>query len=243
VLFSYAKIAVLVFVGDKHKDNIRGLNRDTKCFERMAYTMKKEDLIKLGLDEEAAKKVEAAVADSFKEELKGYIPKARFDEVNTEKNALQASLKERDGQLETLKNSTGDVEGLKKQISELQTANKTAADAHAAEVKTLKVNAAVDAALATAKAKNAKAVRALLDLDKAKLADDGTVEGLADQIKKLQGAEDSKFLFDADTKQTKMKGASPAQTGVEEPDTKVDISKMSYEEIAAYMEANPDAKI
>ena len=201
--------------------------------------MKKEELLKLGLDEETAKKVEAASA----EELKGYIPKARFDEVNTEKNALAASLKERDGQLETLKNSTGDIEGMKKQISDLQAANTEKEKAHAAEIKTLKINAAVDAALTAAKAKNMKAVKVLLDLEKAKLADDGTVEGLADQIKKLQGAEDSKFLFDADAKQTKMKGAAPAETGVEEPDTKVDVSKMTYEEIAAYMEANPDAKI
>lgn len=201
--------------------------------------MKKDELIKLGLDEETAKKVEAASA----EELKGFIPKARFDEVNTEKNALQTTLKERDGQLETLKNSTGDVEGLKKQIADLQTANGEKDKAHAAEIKTLKINAAVDAALTTAKAKNAKAVKALLDLEKAELADDGTIKGLADQIKKLQGAEDSKFLFDSETKQTKMKGASPAETGVEEPDTKVDFSKMSYEELAAYMDANPDAKV
>jgi flagellar biosynthesis regulator FlbT len=201
--------------------------------------MKKEELLKLGLDEETAKKVEAASA----EELKGYIPKVRFDEVNNEKKSLELTVKERDGQLETLKNSTGDVEGLKKQIDELQATNKTAAETHAAEIKTLKINAAVDAALATAKVKNAKAVRALLDLEKAKLADDGTVEGLADQIKKLQGADDSKFMFDTETKTTKMKGASPAETGVEEPDTKVDVSKMTYEEIAAYMEANPDAQI
>jgi len=201
--------------------------------------MKKHELLELGLDEETAKKVEAASA----EELKGYIPKARFDEVNNEKKSLELTVKERDVQLETLKNSTGDVEGLKKQIETLQTDNKTAAEKYAAEIKTLKINAAVDAALSGAKAKNAKAVKALLDLEKAKLVDDGTIEGLADQIKKLQGADDSKFLFDTETKKTTMKGASPAETGVEEPDTKVDITKMSYEELASYMEANPDFKI
>lgn len=201
--------------------------------------MKKDELLKLGLDEETAKKVETAST----EELKGYIPKARFDEVNGEKNTLATTLKDRDTQLETLKNSTGDVEGLKKQITDLQTANKQKDDAHAAEVKTLKINAAVDAALVAAKAKNAKAVKALLDLEKAELADDGKIKGLDEQIKKLSGAEDSKFLFDTDTKKPTMKGALPGETGKEEPDTKVDTSKMTYEEIAAYMEANPDAKI
>ncbi len=201
--------------------------------------MKKDELMKLGLDEETAKKVEAASV----EELKGFIPKARFDEVNTEKNTLQTALKERDGQLETLKNSTGDMDGLKKQITELQTANTEKDKAHADEIRTLKIIAAVDAALSAAKAKNGKAVRALLDLEKAELADDGTIKGLSDQIKKLQEAEDSKFLFNAETKQTKLKGASPAETGREDPDTRVDVSKMSYEELAAYMEANPDAQI
>ncbi len=199
--------------------------------------MKKQELLALGLDEETAKKVETA---SF-EELKGYIPKARFDEVNTEKNALQATVKERDTQLETLKNSTGDVEGMKKQIVDLQTANTEKDKAHAAEIQTLKINAAIDTALTTAKAKNAKVVKALLDTTKIKLNDDGTVSGLDEQVK--AAVKSDPYLFEADSKQTKIKGASPAETGKEEPDTKVDTSKMTYEEIAAYMEANPDAVI
>ena len=46
--------------------------------------MKKEEFVKLGIDEELAKKAEAA----SQEELKGFIPKARFDEVNIEKKNL-----------------------------------------------------------------------------------------------------------------------------------------------------------
>ena len=38
-------------------------------------TMKKDEFVKLGIDEETAKKCEAASL----EELKGFIPKARFD--------------------------------------------------------------------------------------------------------------------------------------------------------------------
>jgi len=174
---------------------------------------------------------------------KGFVARTDFNALSTEKTSFQALMKERDAQLETLKNSTGDVEGLKKQIADLQTANTEKDKTHAAEIRTLKVNAAVDAALTAARAKNQKAVRALLDLEKAELADDGTIKGLSDQIKKLVGADDSKFMFDSDTKKTTMKGASPAETGKEDPDTRVDVSKMSYEELAAYMDANPDAKI
>lgn len=175
--------------------------------------MKKEDLVKLGLDEETAKKV----ADASAEELKGFIPKARFDEVNTEKKTLETTLAERNTQFETLKNSTGDVEAMKKQIATLQTDNKTKDEAHAAEIKKLKIDTAIDAALTGAKAKNAKAVKALLDLQNAELGDDGTVKGLTDQIKNLQGADDSKFLFEAEKKQS-FKGAKPGESGNEDGD-------------------------
>ena len=201
--------------------------------------MKKEEFVKLGIDEELAKKCEAA----SQEELKGYIPKARFDEVNNEKKKLELDVRDRDGQLETLKNSTGDVEAMKKQIETLQADNKVKDEAHAAEIKQLKVDAAIDAALTGAKAKNNTAVRALLkDLDKAELADDGTIKGLAEQIEALQKSDS--YLFEAkEAKKTKVKGAEPGESGNDDGDKGVDTSKMTYSELAAYMAENPDAKI
>jgi len=65
---------------------------------------------------------------------------------------------------------------------------------------------------------------------------------LADQIKKLQSAEDSKFLFETEKKPS-FKGAKPGETGKEEPDGAVDLKNMSYDELCAYLEENPDAKI
>ena len=201
--------------------------------------MKKEDLLKLGLDEEAAKKV----ADASAEELKAYIPKLRFDEVNVAKKQLELDVKERDSQLETLKNSTGDVTALKTQIATLQTDNGVAKTKYESEIKQIKIDTAVEAALVGVKAKNPRAAKALLDLTKAELADDGTIKGLDEQIKKLTEAEDSKFLFNTETKKTKFKGAAPGETGKEDSDNKVDTSKMNYEEIASYMAENPDAEI
>lgn len=201
--------------------------------------MKKEEFVKLGIDEETAKKCEAA----SQEELKGYIPKARFDEVNNEKKKLELDVRDRDGQLETLKNSTGDVDAMKKQIEDLQKANKEAADAHAAEIKQLKVDTAIDSALTGAKAKNNTAVKALLkDLDKAELAEDGTIKGLAEQIEALQKSDS--YLFEAkETKKTKVKGAEPGESGNEDGDKGVDTTKMTYSELAAYLAENPDVKV
>ena len=200
--------------------------------------MKKDDLIKLGLDEETAERVAAAST----EELKGFIPKARFDEVNTAKNHAEEQVKERDKQIEGLKAASGDAESLKKQIETLQAANKQKDSEHAAEIKRLKIDAAVDAALTAAKAKNLKAARALLELDKAELSDDGTVKGLAEQIDKLKAGDDTKFMFDASGK-PKLKGAKTGEDGIDDGDGKPDLSKMSYDELCAYLEENPGATL
>lgn len=203
----------------------------------MVQTMKKEEFVKLGIDEELAKKCEAA----SQEELKGYIPKARFDEVNNEKKKLELDVRDRDGQLETLKNSTGDVEAMKKQIETLQADNKAKDEAHAAEIKQLKIDSAIETALTGAKAKNNTAVKALLkDLDKAELADDGTIKGLAEQIEALQKSDS--YLFEAKETKKQVKGAAPGESGNDD-DKGVDTSKMSYSELAAYLAENPDAKI
>lgn len=199
--------------------------------------MKKEEFVKLGIDEETAKKCEVA----SQEELKGFIPKSRFDEVNTAKKQLEATVKERDSQLESLKKNSGNAEELQKQIDELQLANKEAEKAHAAEIKQLKIDTAIETALTGAKAKNNLAVKALLkDLDKAELQEDGTIKGLAEQIAVLQKSDE--YLFETKTS-TKMKGAKPGEAGNEDGDHGGDTSKMTYSELAAYMAENPDVKI
>lgn len=205
--------------------------------------MKKEEFLNLGLDDEIAEKC----AKASEKELKGYVSKTEFEEVDRTKKQLETDIKDRDTQLDNLKNSTDNPETLKRTIEDLQEDNRKKDKEHAAEIKQLKIDAAVTAALTDAKAKNSKAVRALLEIDTEKInvKEDGTLEGLTldDQIKKLTEAEDSKFLFDTETKDIKMKGVVPGESGREEPDSKVDVSKMSYEELAAYMDANPNAQI
>ena len=200
--------------------------------------MKKEEFVKLGIDEELAAKAEAA----SQEELKGYIPKARFDEVNNEKKKLELDVRDRDGQLEILKNSTGDVDAMKQQIADLQKANKDAADAHAAEIKHLQRTAVDNELLTAAKAKNSKAVLALLDAIEDTVDIDGYRTKRSEQIEAIQKSDS--YLFDAtNTKNTKVKGATPGESGNEDGDKGVDTSKMTYSELAAYMAENPDAKI
>ena len=192
--------------------------------------MKKEDLMKIeGMTDDLATKI----AEVSAEELKGYIPKTRFDEVNEAKKNAEALVKERDKQLEDVKKSTGDNEELKKQIETLQAENKASKEKYEADIKKMQIDNAVQVALKDAGAKNVTALMALLkDLDKAELAEDGTVKGLADQIQALQKSES--YLFDIkNTEPPKPSGATPANSGsthVPGTITKEQFAKMGYKE-------------
>ncbi len=85
-----------------------------------------------------------------------------FNTANTELKKARDTIQERDGQLETLQKSTGDITTLKETIATLQEANKTQAEQHAAEIKQLRFDNALTAALTGAKARNPETVKPLL---------------------------------------------------------------------------------
>lgn len=198
--------------------------------------MKREDFIALGIDEELANKCEKASS----EELKNYVPYERFKELVDEKNKLKTDIADRDKQFETLKNSSGDVEAMKEQIATLQAENRSKDEAHAAEIRQMKINSALESALISSKAKNLTAVKALIkDLDKAELQDDGSIKGLEEQITALKKS-DSYLFEEAVATKPNFKGFQPGVAKKETATGKVDMSKMSYDELASYIENNPD---
>lgn len=208
--------------------------------------MTRKQLEDLGLTKEQADSIIKINGDDIENAKSASA--AEIKNLQTEVDGLKTQVGDRDKQLETLKASAGDNADLKKQIEDLQTENATAKANHESELNQLKIDFAVEKALTGAKAKNIKAVKALLELEDAKLDKDGNVKGLAEQIEKLTSSDDTKFLFEAQ-KQTKQqqnfKGFQPGASGEQKPGEgeKVDFSKMSYDELTAYMEANPDAQI
>lgn len=151
--------------------------------------MRKEDLIAMGLTEEQAKKVMDSIDGNF-------VTKARFNEVNEENKTLKKSISDRDKQLEDLKKSSGDNAALQQQISDLQKANTDQQKAHETELNQLKLDNAVEVALSGAKAKSSKAVKAMLDMAKVKLGEDGKLSGFDEQIEALKKSDG--WMFDAD---------------------------------------------
>ncbi|WP_138496343.1 phage scaffolding protein [Paenibacillus pinistramenti] len=170
--------------------------------------MNKEQFIALGLSEDLATKAAAASAD----ELKSFVPKARFDEINTAKKSAEDTLKDRDKQLEDLKKSAGDNETLKKQIETLQGENKATKEQYEAKVKDLQLTTAIKLALA-GQAHDPDIVAGLLDKSKIELDDSGAVKGgLDDQVKALRESKGFLFAQKEEAKPT-FKGAKPPEGG------------------------------
>lgn len=195
--------------------------------------MKKEELMKLeGMTEELATKI----AEQSAEELKGMIPKTRLDEVIAERDNAKKDHADVLKQLGALQKETGDVQSLKDKIKELEDGAKETEKTHAAEIKKMQRDN-VDAELCiTNKAKNNKAVLAMLDALDENLDIDAY---RAERVKQFEAVVKSDgYLFGSST----MKGAKTGESGNEDGDKGVDTSKMTYSELAAYAAEHPEFK-
>lgn len=124
-----------------------------------------------------------------------WIPKAKYNELNESKKLAEDNLKKANATLEELKGKAGLSDEYKAQIDKLKDEAKKAEEAHKATVAQMKRDSAINSALASAKARNSKAVRALLDEGKLVLNEDGTLSGLKEQIEAVK--KDNAFLFDS----------------------------------------------
>ena len=164
--------------------------------------MKREFLKGLNLESDVIDKIMAQHGEDIE----------KYKSQATELEKLKHVIKERDEQLEKLKNSSLNIEDLKKQIESLQAENKKSADKYQKEIKQIQINNAVEKALAGAKSRNNKLVMPLLTefLKTAQIDEQGNINGLSDEIKKLTEADDTKFLFESSAKQNKLQGITPA---------------------------------
>lgn len=120
--------------------------------------MKREFLEKLGLEKEAIDKI---LDENGKDIEAG---KTKLTELEDARKTLESTLAERTSQLEKLSKSKGNAEELQAEIEKLKLANKEADDKHQQEVKDIKINSAIQAALSGAKAKNLRSVNAGINL-------------------------------------------------------------------------------
>lgn len=160
--------------------------------------MTKEQFIELGLAEEQA----AKAAEISRREMEGYVSKSEYDAVEELKKQLAKDIKVRDADITELKKSVGTDLGLQKKYEDLQ-----------AKYKNSQIDSALDLAILSAKGKNTKAIKALIDREQIKMNEDGTIEGLdLESIK----TSDSYLFETVETKNvgTESKGADTAAPAV-----------------------------
>ncbi len=151
--------------------------------------MKREDLKKLGIED--------SVIDSIMALHGSDIEKHKTDLATsqTELGTLKTQLGEANSAIEGFKGMN--IDQIKASADEWKTKAEQAAVDAQKQVSALKFDHALDGALSGAKAKNAKAVKALLDMNGLKFNDaDGSVVGLDEQLKKVKETND--YLFESD---------------------------------------------
>lgn len=153
--------------------------------------MKTEFLKGLGIVEQSV--IDAIMAENGKDIN---AVKSNTTQLETQIENLKNQISERDSQLKGLKESAKDNEGLTNKITELENANKKASEEYENKIAAMQKTHAIESGVRDAKAKNVKAVMALIDADKITFKD-GKTEGLTEQLEALSKAEDTSFLFGA----------------------------------------------
>lgn len=140
--------------------------------------MKLEDLIKMGLTEEQAKKV----LEAHQAAINGnYVPKATFDAERDKVKAANATIEERDKQITELGKFKGTAEELQTKVTELTIANDTAKAEYETRLKEKEEDFAIRTALADL-VHNADDILPRLDKTKLTFTDGKVTGGLNDQL-------------------------------------------------------------
>lgn len=149
--------------------------------------MKRETLKALGLEDSV---IDQIMAENGKD-----IEKHKADAETTKATLgqLQAQLTEANKAIEGFK--AMDIDGIKKAADDYKAKAEKAETDRTAEIARLQFDYALDGALTGAKAKNTKAVKALLNMDGLKLNGEEIV-GLNEQIEKLKA--DNDYMFESE---------------------------------------------
>ena len=125
------------------------------------------------------------IVDKIKQE---YVKKADYDAIVTTKQGLEEQIAQRDKDIKDLKEATKDNADLQKKYAELENKYKADTENLQKQYENSRKESAIDMAILQAKGRNPKAIKALLDMEKIKLKEDGTLEGLdLESVKKSDG--------------------------------------------------------
>lgn len=160
----------------------------------------KESLLSMGVDASLVDQVVSKVGEKKLHVLEDgqFVPITRFNEVNEQKNTYKKQTEELNGQVAELSKFKGTAEELQQKVATIQTEYTTKMQEVETNFTKKLLEREVDTALKLSKAKNIKAVKALLDTETIKLDGDKVV-GLEEQLANV--IKDNPYLFDT-TQQT-----------------------------------------
>ena len=199
--------------------------------------MKTDFLKGLGLSREVIDKIMAENGKDIAAEQKK-TSKAEQDRDSYKEQAdnLQTRLDDAGKQIEKFKKM--DIESIQRTADDWKQKAEDATAEADKNIQAMQFDYALSDALAGAKAKNTKAVKALLDMDGLKYNDEKIV-GLDEQIEKLKA--DNDYLFESDKPAPKIVkgtgGGDPLPGGEV---TKEAFNKMGYRDRVALKKDNPD---
>lgn len=151
--------------------------------------MKREFLKNLGIEDKD-------IIDKIMDENSADIGRAK-GELQTYKDKvtdLEGAIADKDKEINTLKTQVGDTTALNDKITQLETDKTNLTNELNTKVNTLQKSYAIENNVREAKAKNVKAVMALLDLEKITY-ENGELGGISEQLETLKSGEDTSFLF------------------------------------------------
>ena len=150
-------------------------------------------LLREKLGEELFNQVKEALGDTkIMVDDGNFIPKSRFDEVNESKKILEGQIKAKDKELKDLGKKFEGNEDLASELATIKANSKKMEDEYKKQIADMQLNHSMEAVFNENKVKDAKLIKALLDMDKIKL-DGDKLTGLDDQITALKESHD--YLF------------------------------------------------
>ena len=124
-----------------------------------------------------------------------FVRRNRLNEESDKVKELRSQLQDYDTQIEELKKHADTSSELQDKIKEIQDAKKEEVESLNNKLRQKTLDNEVEKELIKRKARNPKAVKALLDNDTIKLEEDDSVVGLSEQLDKLQESDD--YLFES----------------------------------------------
>lgn len=181
--------------------------------------MTKEELLSMGIAEEAAEKLRQSIS--------------RLEKENAD---LKEAVSDKEQCLKDLEAARSEAESLNARLKQAKEEAAKAGEAYNREITQLKLTGGIEKALITAGAKNLKAAGSLLDREKITLNENGDLLGLEQQLEAIKQSDP--YLFkDIGEERPAIRGltAYTPEEGADENSEEADFSQMTYSQITDYL--------